>query len=115
MVSRQLLKSKIHRATVIEADVNYVGSVTIDRDLLDAVDIWEGELVHVWNITNGERFETYAIAAERGSGLIRINGAGAHKASPGDMVIIASFAVSDQPIKPRSILVDAANRFVREL
>jgi len=115
MVLRQLLKSKIHRATVTEADVNYIGSITVDRDLLDAVDMWEGELVHVWNITNGERFETYALSGERGSGVIRVNGAGAHKAKPGDLIIVASFAVSDQPIQPRSILVDGDNRFVKEL
>lgn len=115
MQFRQLLKSKIHRATVTEADVNYIGSITVDKDLLDAVDLWPGELVHVWNITNGERFETYILTAAPGSGLVRVNGAGAHKAKAGDIVIIASFAVSDEPIESKMILVDEMNRIVREL
>jgi len=112
---RQLLKSKIHRATVTDADLEYVGSVTVDSDLLDAVDIWPGEFVHVWNITNGERFETYALAGERGSGIIQINGAGAHKARKGDRVIIASFMQSDEPVEPKQVLVDDNNRQVRKL
>ena len=112
---RELLKSKIHRATVTEADVNYVGSITIDQSLLEAVDLWPGELVHVWNITNGERFETYALSAEPGSGLIRINGAGAHKAGVGDVVIIASFVLSDEPVAPKAVLVDEDNKIVRQL
>jgi aspartate 1-decarboxylase len=115
MQLRQLLKSKIHRATVTEADVNYVGSITVDQSLLDRADIWPGELVHVWNVSNGERFETYALAGEPHSGLIRINGAGAHKASTGDIVIVAAFALSDQPIVSKAILVDEKNRYVRDL
>ena len=114
-MQRQLLRSKIHRATVTEADLSYIGSITIDQTLLEAVDLWPGELVHVWNITNGERFETYALAGEPDSGMIRINGAGAHKAKPGDLVIIASFVLSDQPITPKAILVDERNQIVREL
>lgn len=112
---RQLLKSKIHRATVTDADLEYVGSITVDSDLLTAVDIWPGELVHVWNVTNGERFETYALAGEAGSGMVRINGAGAHKARRGDVVIIAAFALSDEPVESKAILVDEANRLVRSL
>ena len=112
---RQLLKSKIHRATVTEADLDYVGSITIDQSLLEAVDLWPGELVHVWNITNGERFETYALAAPPDSGMIRINGAGAHKARPGDLVIIAAFALTDEPVTPRVILVDQRNQWLRNL
>ena len=112
---RQLLKSKIHRATVTEADLNYIGSVTIDSALLEAVDLWSGELVHIWNITNGERFETYALAAEPGSGTIRINGAGAHKARAGDLIIIAAFALTDAAITPLQILVDENNRFAQNL
>ena len=112
---RQVLKSKIHRATVTDANLEYIGSITIDQDLLDAVDMWSGELVHVWNITNGERFQTYALSGERGSGMIRINGAGAHKARKGDLVIVASFALADEPVVPQAILVDEDNRFVREL
>lgn len=109
------MKSKIHRATVTDADLDYVGSVTVDRDLLDAVDIWPGEFVHIWNITNGERFETYALAGEAGSGIIQINGAGAHKARRGDLVIIASFALSDERVEPKQVLVDERNRMVRSL
>jgi len=112
---RQLLKSKIHRVTVTEADVNYVGSITIDQDLMERVDLWEGELVHVWNITNGERFETYALAGEPDAGMIRINGAGAHKARPGDILIVAAFALSDEPVQPKVILVDERNCYLRDL
>ena len=115
MLFRNVLKSKIHRATVTDANVDYIGSITIDPLLLEAVDIWDGEQVHVWNITNGERFQTYALTGERGSGMVRINGAGAHKARVGDLVIVASFAVTDKPLVPRVILVNSDNRFVREL
>ncbi|BDI32296.1 aspartate 1-decarboxylase [Capsulimonas corticalis] len=115
MQLRQLLKSKIHRATVTEADLSYIGSITIDSLLLEAVDLWTGELVHVWNVTNGERFTTYALAGEPGSGIIRINGAGAHKARVGDVVIVASFLLSDEPVVPKAILVDEDNRFVKNL
>ena len=112
---RQLLKSKIHRATVTDADLEYVGSITVDSSLLEAVDIWPGELVHVWNITNGERFETYALAGEPGSGIVQINGAGAHKARRGDRVIIAAFSLTDEPVEARQVLVDDQNRLVRSL
>ena len=115
LLLRQLLKSKIHRATVTDADLEYVGSITMDVDLLNAVDILEGELVHIWNITNGERFETYALPGESGSGMVRINGAGAHKARKGDIVIVAAFAVTDEPIEPKVILVDEDNCIVRNL
>lgn len=112
---RQVLKSKIHRATVTDANLDYIGSITIDPLLLEAVDMWDGELVHVWNISNGERFQTYALTGVRGSGMVRINGAGAHKAKAGDLVIVASFAMTDEPVAPKAILVDGDNRFVREL
>jgi aspartate 1-decarboxylase len=112
---RQMLTSKIHRATVTEADLNYVGSITIDQSLLERVDLLSGEFVHVWNVTNGERFTTYALAGEPGSGIIRINGAGAHKARVGDVVIVAAFALADEPVTPKAILVDAQNRFLRDL
>lgn len=115
MYLRQLLKSKIHRATVTEADLSYVGSITIDSDLLERVDMWDGELVHVWNVTNGERFQTYALLGEPGSGLIRINGAAAHKARQGDIVIVAAFALTDERITPKVILVDDHNRYLRNL
>lgn len=112
---RQLLKSKIHRATVTEADLNYIGSITIDQSLLERVDLWDGELVHVWNVTNGERFITYALTGEPDSGIIRINGSAAHKARPGDIVIVAAFMLSDEPVTPKAILVDDQNRYLRDL
>jgi aspartate 1-decarboxylase len=110
-----LLKSKIHRATVTHADINYIGSIAIDSDLIERAQLIPNELVHVWNITNGERFETYVIAEERGSGKIIVNGAAAHRVSPGDKVIIAAFCLTDEPITPIAILVDDANRYVRDL
>ncbi len=115
MVLRQVLKSKIHRATITEANVDYIGSITVDSDLMERVDLLPGELVHVWDLTNGERFETYAIAGEPGSGIICVNGAAALRVSTGHKVIIAAFALTDEPITPRIILVDDNNRFVRYL
>jgi len=112
---RQLLKSKIHRCTVTEANVDYVGSITIDQDLVDAVDMWPGEMVHVWNITNGERFETYVLSGPRGSGLVCLNGAAALRAEIGHKVIVAAFGFSDQPIEPKVILVDDDNRITKRL
>lgn len=91
----QILKSKIHRVTVTEADLDYIGSITIDEDLMDAANIIENERVDVYNITNGERFSTYAIKGERGTGVIGINGAAAHKAPVGSLIIIASYAIMD--------------------
>jgi aspartate 1-decarboxylase len=112
---RQMLSAKIHRVTVTEADLNYVGSITVDQSLLERVDILPGELVHVWNVTNGERFETYALAGEPASGMVRVNGAGAHKAQPGDILIVAAFALSDETVTPKVILVDENNHFLRNL
>ncbi|MER5856088.1 aspartate 1-decarboxylase [Streptomyces sp. NPDC059688] len=113
---RTMFKSKIHRATVTQADLHYVGSVTIDADLLDAADLLPGELVHIVDITNGARLETYVIEGERGSGVIGINGAAAHLVHPGDLVIIISYAqVSDaeaRQLRPRVVHVDAGNRIV---
>ena len=91
----EVLKSKIHRVTVKEANLDYIGSITIDEDLMDAVNLIENERVDIYNITNGERFSTYAIKGERGSGIIGINGAAAHKAGVGDLIIIASYASMD--------------------
>ena len=88
----EVLKSKIHRVTVTEANVNYIGSITIDENLMDAANIIEYEKVHVVNVTNGERLITYVIKGERGSGIICLNGAAAHKANIGDIVIIISYA-----------------------
>lgn len=113
---RTMLKSKIHRATVTEADLHYVGSVTIDADLMDAADLLEGEQVAIVDITNGARLETYVITGERGSGVIGINGAAAHLVHPGDLVILISYGVMDElesrSFQPRVIFVDAGNQIV---
>ncbi|MGW5332598.1 aspartate 1-decarboxylase [Streptomyces bauhiniae] len=113
---RTMFKSKIHRATVTQADLHYVGSVTIDAELLEAADLLPGELVHIVDVTNGARLETYVIEGERGSGVVGINGAAAHLVQPGDLVIIISYAqVSDaeaRELKPRVVHVDDANRIV---
>jgi aspartate 1-decarboxylase len=113
---RTFFKSKIHRATVTHADLDYEGSVSIDEDLLDAAGIWEYEAVHVWNITRGTRLETYAIKGKRGSGVICINGAAAHLNKPGDLVILATFAEMDDSEArahvPQVVLVDRQNRIV---
>jgi aspartate 1-decarboxylase len=110
-----ICKSKIHRATITQTDVDYVGSITIDGDLMDHADIVDGELVHVWDIDNGERFETYTILGERGSGVICVNGAAAHKVGLGHKVIIAAFCLTDEPVTRRVVLVDEDNRFVSQL
>jgi aspartate 1-decarboxylase len=113
---RTMLKSKIHRATVTQADLHYVGSVTVDTDLLDAADLLPGEQVAIVDITNGARLETYVIPGERGSGVIGINGAAAHLVHPGDLVILISYAQLDdataRTFRPRIVHVDAANRIV---
>jgi len=111
---RNLLKAKIHRATVTRADLNYEGSISIDQDLLDASEIVPFEAVHVWNITNGARLVTYALSAERGSGEICLNGAAARYVQAGDLVIIAAFCdVDEKDIhkhQPKIVLCDQANR-----
>ena len=114
---RIMMKSKIHRATVTQADLDYVGSVTIDADLLDAAQLLEGEQVAIVDNTNGARIETYVIPGPRGSGVIGINGAAAHLVHPGDLVIIMSYAlVSDaeaRAMKPHVVHVDEQNRVVK--
>lgn len=111
---RTMMKGKIHRATVTEANVDYMGSITIDRDLMEAADILPYELVHVVDVTNGARLETYAIEGEPGSGEICINGAAARLISKGDLVIIISYCqVEDEEARrlvPRQIKVDSQNR-----
>jgi aspartate 1-decarboxylase len=111
---RTMMKSKIHRATVTQADLHYVGSVTVDRDLMEAADLLEGEQVAIVDITNGARLETYVIPGERGSGVIGINGAAAHLVQPGDLVILISYAQMDaadlRTYAPRVVFVDGANR-----
>jgi len=113
---RTLFKSKIHRATVTHADLDYEGSVTIDQDLLDAAGIWEHEAVHVWNITRGTRLQTYALRGARGSGVVCINGAAAHLNQPGDLVILATFAEMEEAEAarhvPTVVRVDRQNRIV---
>ncbi|PYH02284.1 aspartate 1-decarboxylase [Arthrobacter stackebrandtii] len=113
---RTMFKSKIHRATVTHADLHYVGSVTVDADLLDAADILPGELVSIVDITNGARLETYTIAGERGSGVIGINGAAAHLVNVGDLVILMTYAqMSDAEARdyvPSVVHVDANNKIV---
>ena len=113
---RTMMKSKIHRATVTQADLHYVGSVTVDEDLLDAADLLPGELVHIVDITNGARLETYTIAGERGSGIIGINGAAARLVQPGDLVILIAYGQMDdaeaRAFSPHVVFVDADNRVV---
>lgn len=113
-----LLKGKIHRATVTHAELHYEGSCAIDEDLLDAADIREYQQIDIWNINNGERFTTYAIRAQRGSGTISVNGSAARKASNGDLLIIAAFGLYEESelasYKPRLVYVDEANRIVRQ-
>ncbi|WP_426367450.1 aspartate 1-decarboxylase [Streptomyces sp. E-08] len=113
---RTMFKSKIHRATVTQADLHYVGSVTVDAELMEAADLLPGELVHIVDIDNGARLETYVIEGERGSGVIGINGAAAHLVHPGDLVILISYAqVEDAEARtfvPRVVHVDGDNRIV---
>ena len=115
---RTLLKSKIHRATVTDCELHYEGSCAIDEDLLDAADLMENEQVHIWNINNGERFVTYAIRGERGSGIISVNGSAARRAAVGDLIIIAAFAQVPEPqvqgFEPRLVFVDGSNRIKEE-
>ena len=110
----EVLKSKIHRATITEADLHYVGSIAIDENLMDAAQLIENEKVHIYNITNGERLETYVIKGERGSGIISLNGAAARKAAVGDLVIVVSYASMDaveaSSFIPAIIFPDANNK-----
>jgi aspartate 1-decarboxylase len=113
-MQRTMLKSKIHRATVTHSNLDYEGSCAIDENLLEAADIREYQQIDIYNITNGERFSTYAIRAARGSGTISVNGAAARKAAAGDLVIIASYAVYNEieleRHKPDLVYVDSRNR-----
>ncbi|MFC5677304.1 aspartate 1-decarboxylase [Aeromicrobium endophyticum] len=113
---RTMMKSKIHRATVTQADLHYVGSVTVDLDLLEAADLLPGELVHIVDIDNGNRLETYTIAGERGSGVIGINGAAAHLVHPGDLVILIAYAQLEdaeaRTFEPHVVFVDRDNRVI---
>lgn len=116
-MQRTLLKSKLHRVHVTAAELEYEGSCAIDENLLDAADIREYEQIQIYNVTNGERFTTYAIRGERGSGMISVNGAAAHKAAVGDVLIIATYAVYNEielaRYQPKLVYVDADNRIQR--
>jgi aspartate 1-decarboxylase len=115
-MQRQMLKSKIHRATVTDCDVDYVGSITVDRELMASADLIPNEQVHVWDIDNGARFVTYVIEGEQGSGTMQVNGAAAHLTRPGDKIIVASFGAYDESdlesYSPVVVHVDADNRVI---
>ncbi len=112
---RFVLSSKIHKATVTEAQLAYIGSITIDSGLMELADLWPGERVLVVSNTTGARLETYVIPGESGSGIICMNGACAHLVNVGEELIIMGFTLSDKPLTPKSILVDSQNRFLKYL
>ena len=113
-MQRTMFKSKIHRATVTAANLNYEGSLTVDADLLDAADILPHEQIHVWDVSNGARLVTYALPGPRGSGQVCVNGAGAHLVKPGDLVIVATYTVMTgrkaKKYEPTVVFVDGANK-----
>ena len=117
-MQRTMLKSKLHRVRVTHSELHYEGSCAIDDNLLDAADIREYQQIDIYNVTNGERFTTYAIRAQRGSGVISVNGAAAHKANPGDILIIATYAMYTelelQKFHPQLVYVDERNRIVAQ-
>ncbi|MDD5300432.1 MAG: aspartate 1-decarboxylase [Gallionella sp.] len=117
-MQRIMLKAKLHRVRVTHSELHYEGSCAIDDNLLDAADIREYQQIDIYNVTNGERFTTYAIRAQRGSGVISVNGAAAHKANPGDILIIASYAMYSemelQKFHPQLVYVDEYNRIVAQ-
>ena len=118
MGSRTVLKGKLHRVTTTHSELHYEGSCAIDEDLLNAADIREYEQIDIYNVTNGERFTTYAIRGERGSGIVSVNGAAARKAAPGDLLIVVSYGVLTEDevryFQPWLIYVDARNRILSE-
>lgn len=117
-MQRTMLQAKIHRVTTTHAELNYEGSCAIDQNLLDASDIREYQAIDIYNVTNGERFSTYAISAERGSGVISVNGAAARRAAVGDIMIIACYSAYNelelQKYEPKLVYVDGRNRIVRK-
>ena len=117
-MQRIMLKAKLHRVRVTHSELHYEGSCAIDDDLLDAADIKEYQQIDIYNVNNGERFSTYAMRAQRGSGVISVNGAAAHKANPGDILIIASYAMYSemelQKYHPQLVYVDEHNRVVAQ-
>ncbi|KAA3642205.1 MAG: aspartate 1-decarboxylase [Chloroflexi bacterium] len=112
---RSVIRSKIHNATVTDANLAYIGSITIDPDLIDKAKLWVGEKVMVVSNTSGARLETYVIEGERGSGEICMNGAAAHLIDSGEEIIIMGFEITDEPVEPTFILVDENNKFVKNL
>jgi len=112
---RLLLKSKIHRAWVTATQPDYIGSIIVDLDLMERTDLWDYEKVLICDVTNGNRWETYVVPGERGSGTVSVQGAGAELCDTGDCLIIMAFEVSDTPATPKMILVDEHNHFVEEL
>jgi aspartate 1-decarboxylase len=114
MPMRKMLRGKIHRATVTDANLNYEGSITVDKTLMEAMDLIEFESVHVWDVNNGERFETYVLEGERDSGVICVNGAAARKVARGDLIIIGAFTWLDEESarehQPKIVMVDGQNR-----
>lgn len=112
---RFVLRSKIHKAIVTEADLDYIGSITIDEDLIEKVGFWPGEKVLVVSNATGARLETYVIVGKRDSGIICMNGAAAHLIKKGEEIIVMGFELSDKPIKPLAILVDKSNKFLKFL
>jgi aspartate 1-decarboxylase len=112
---REVLRSKIHRAWVTSKDEDYIGSVIVEQALMEKVDLWEFEKVLICNVTNGQRWETYALPGEYGSGRVSVQGAGAKLCEPGDCLIILSFEVTEKPIEPKMILVDENNKFTEFL
>ncbi|MCL4166105.1 UNVERIFIED_CONTAM: hypothetical protein GTU68_037953 [Idotea baltica] len=113
-----MLRAKIHRATVTDADLNYVGSITLDPVLMEATDLRVHEKLDIYNVNNGERFATYAIEGQRGMGEVVLNGAAAHRVSPGDLVILCAYAEVDESEleshQPKVVFVDAENRIVEQ-
>ncbi len=112
---RWVLRSKIHKATVTETNLNYIGSITIDEDLIEKAGFWSGEKVLVASNTTGARLETYVIVGERGSGVICMNGAAAHLIEVGEEIIVMGFELTGKPVKARNILVDNSNKFLKYL
>ena len=112
---RNVLRSKIHRAYISSTDADYIGSIIIDRELMDRADLWEYEKVLICDINNGNRWETYVLEGDRGSGRVSVQGAAAKLCDVGDCVIIMAFDVTDRPVDPKMILVDRDNRFVEYL
>lgn len=112
---RSVLRSKIHKAIVTEANIEYVGSITIDRDLMDHAGLWPGEKVLVVSNTSGARLETYVLEGERGSGVMCMNGAAAHLIRRGEEIIVMGFELTDKPIEVSNLLVDGENKFVKYL